>query len=156
MSGFTQPGKVQILGQSGTPVSGAADTNENTLSTITVPAMGLHDMIEVETFWSYTNSANNKTLRVRLGGGAGTAYLAIVVTASATLRSNIAIANAGAANSQIGFTPGTATPFATSTSALLTSAVDTSAGTTIVITGQKATAGETITLVQHSVRLIRA
>jgi hypothetical protein len=143
-----------VLGASGVAVSGAADTNENTLATITIPAnaMGASGVLRIDTLWTHTNSANNKILRVRLGGGAGTAYAAFTVTTVATTHGFTIIYNRGVANSQVGTSTA---PSATSGSALITSAVDTTSATTIVITGQKASAGETLTLESYCVELLK-
>lgn len=149
--------KGRILGSSGEAVSGAADTNENTLATISIPAaaMGLKGILRVETLWTFTNSGNNKVLRWRLGTIAGTAFLEATQTTTATYSDRRSIQNRGAANSQIGWAAtATAGGAGASTSAVTTGSIDTSAATTLVITGQKASAGETITLERYLVELI--
>jgi hypothetical protein len=157
MSGLLiRPSAVTILGASAVAVSGAADTNENILATINVPAgaMGLNGILCVEWIMSHTNSANNKTLRVRLGGISGTVFATFVNTTSGGHRDNRQIANRGAANSQACWSNGN-TPFPGAvTNALTTGAIDTSVAQTLVITGQKATAGETLTLESYLVELI--
>jgi hypothetical protein len=147
-----------VLGVSGTAASAGANTTENILATVTLPGgtMGPNGQLWVYTLWNYTNSANNKTLRVRLGGAGGTQALAITHTTSTQFADLRVIQNAGVQNSQIFFDRGsTPHPGATSTGVNTTAAIDTSATTTLVITGQKATAGETLTLVSWSVQLIR-
>lgn len=148
-------GAARILGASAVAVSGGADTNENILATVTIPAgaMGLNGILRVHTMWTVTNSANNKILRVRFGGIGGTAYLGQTLTTSLTATDLRWIANRGAANSQIGPQSGLA-QLGSSTSAHQTSAIDTAAATTLVITGQKASAGETLTLESYLVELI--
>jgi hypothetical protein len=66
--------QIIILGASAVAVSGAADTNENILATITIPAgaMGLNGILRVYADYTVTNNANAKTLRVRLSGIGGT------------------------------------------------------------------------------------
>lgn len=146
---------VVILGASGTLVSGAADTNENTLATIVVPAgaMGINGIVRVTTLWTVTNSANNKTLRVRFGG---TAFLDVTVTTVAAVSDLRQIQNRASAASQIGKPVGGmgAGGWGTATSAVTTATVDTSAAVSITITGQKASAGETISLESYLVELI--
>lgn len=135
-----------VLAKSSVAVSGAADTNENTLATITIPAnsMGPNGFLRLFLAYTFTNSANNKTLRARLGGVSGTAYLSQIVTTSNTFQASIWIGNRNAANSQVGTT--NAPVIGGSTQSLTTSSVDTSAVTTLVITGQKASGSETLTL----------
>lgn len=146
--------KYRVLGASAVAVSGGADTNENILATITIPAgaMGLNGQLRVTTLWTVTNSVNNKVIRVRLGGIGGTAYLGNTLTTSASAADTRVISNRGAANSQVGWQSGLGT--GGSSSAVQTSAIDTSAATTLVITGQKATAGETLTLESYLCELI--
>jgi hypothetical protein len=147
-----------VLGVSGTAASAGANTAENILATVTIPGglMGPNGQLWVYTLWNYTNSANNKTLRVRLGGAGGTQALAITQTTTTQVADLRIIQNAGAQNSQIFFDRGSVPhPGATSVGVNTTAAIDTSATTTLVITGQKATAGETLSLVSWSVQLIR-
>lgn len=149
-------GSARILGASAVAVSGAADTNENILATITIPAgaMGLNGILRVEALWTVTNSANNKTLRIRYSGASGTQYIGNVVTTVATARALVSIANRGVTNSQVAMANSFNTMWGSTTNAVTTSAVDTTVATTIVITGQKASAAETITLEQYVVELI--
>lgn len=149
-------GAARILGASAVAVSGPADTSENILATITVPAgaMGLNGILRVRALWSHTNSANNKTLRIRLGGVGGTQFLAIVPTTTASAITDTTIQNRGAANSQVGSVAALVASFGTTSGALATGAIDTSVATTLVLTGQKASAGETITLESYLVELI--
>lgn len=146
-----------ILGASGAAISTPADTNEDTLATITVPAgaMGANGFLRISTLWAFTSSANNKTPRIRFGGASGTIYVNPVITTNVGLSQETVIANRNAANSQVGFaSAGTNGGSGLSTaSANVTSSVDTTASTTIVITGQKASAGETLTLEFYLVEL---
>lgn len=152
---YTAP-QVRVLSASSSAVSGGADTNENILATITIPAgaMGLNGIIRVYSLWTYTNSANNKTLRVRLGGIGGTTYLSVVPTTTAAFSTLTVIGNRNSASSQVGVADAAANVFSATTDAVTTSSVDTSAATTIVITGQKASAGETLTLEQYLAELV--
>ena len=151
---FRARSRIIVLGASAVAASGAADTNENTLATVTIPAgaMGLNGILRVTSLWSYTNSVNNKTLRIRLGGIGGTSYLAVTATTSSLFADVREIANRGAANSQV--TKSSGVQFGTSSGAVVTGAIDTTAATTLVLTGQKASAGETLTLESYLVELI--
>lgn len=147
----------RILAASAVAVSCPADTTEDILATITVPAgaMGLNGILRVTANWSFTNSVNNKSMRVRFGGIGGTQYYSVTTTTTQNIGSLTIIQNRGAANSQVGWQGGTNTQtFSGFAAAPTTSAVDTAAATTIVLTGQKATAGETLTLESYLVELI--
>lgn len=148
----------RVLAASAAAVSGAADTAENILATVNIPggAMGLNGMLRVETKWTVTGSANAKTCRVRLGGIGGQAYQLTAFGASDIAQHDLTtIANRGAANSQIGrISSAGAGGWGVSTGAHTTASIDTSAATTLVITGQKASAGETLTLEAYLVELI--
>jgi len=147
----------QILGASGAPATVNTGTAETQLASVAVPAgaMGLNGSLRITTFWTYTNSANNKTMRVRLGGAGGTVYGNVVQTTSTNVQLTTTISNKGAANSQKAFSPSTATATTVPiTGTAITSAIDTSAATTVYISGQTATGGETITLESYIVELI--
>jgi len=143
----------QIIAQSAVGVTAPADTNENTLATITIPGgvMGSNGRIYVEAYFTVTASTNSKTWRVRLGG----TTLHSGSTASATGVSvgiMAAIANRNSESSQVGtgFTGN-----GVSATAHPTGTVDTTADQTLTITGQKTTGAETMTLTQYTVRLER-
>lgn len=145
----------RILAQSGLAVSCGNDTTEDVLATITVPAksMGPNGSLRISTQWTVTNSGNAKTPRIRFSGAAGTTYWTFTAGAIATVVDQRYIHNAGAANAQVG-APSNAFSFAGTTAAKVTSAVDTDAAdTTVVISGQKASAGETLTLDRYVVEL---
>lgn len=146
----------RVVAQSAVPVSVSATTAEEVLATITIPAgaMGLHGVLRVHMLWSYTNSGNNKTLKMYFGGASGTTYLSVVPTTTASFATIKTIRNRGAADSQVGESDAAANSFTATTDALTTSAVDTTAATTIVITGQKASSGETLTLEAYTVELL--
>jgi hypothetical protein len=146
---------VRVLGTTGAAVSGSADTNENTLATVVVPAgaMGLNGLIRVQTLWTLTNSANNKTLRVKFGG---TSFLDVALTTVASFADQRVIQNRNSVSSQIGKPTGnmSAGGWGTASSAVTTASIDTSAAVTILITGQKASAGETLTLESYLIEMI--
>jgi hypothetical protein len=147
-----------ILAQSSAAVSGAADTNENALATITVPAgaMGVNGRLRITALWTVNNNANAKTARIRFSGASGTEYTSLNLASQASFSQQTYIANRGAANSQVG--PANNQTFggwAATGTAVTTSAVDTTAATTVVISGQKATAGDTMTLESYLVELIK-
>lgn len=148
----------RVLAKSGAAVSGAADTNENTLATITVPAgaLGANGQLRVRAHFTQTNSGNNKTYRFRFSGAAGT-VLATTVSGAADFNTfDFAIANQNATNAQRSFGHGAynADTPVVADGTNTTAAIDTTAQTTLVITGQKASAGETITLQAYTVEIV--
>lgn len=152
MSGFFGRGGSVILAQSAAPVSHTGDTAEATLASVTIPAgsIGANGQIEVITLWSTTNSANTKTLRVKLGA---TAFMAAAATTTLTEQTYTRIANRGAANSQVGYNSANISGFGSTTGAATTGAIDTTADVTLAITGQLALATETLTLESYIVKL---
>jgi len=148
-------GTWRVLAQSSVAVSHTGTTTETTLATVTIPAgaMGPNGRVRITTFWTYTNSANTKTLRVRFGGASGASYLAHNITATATLRHQTEICNVNAANSQVGSLN---TSFGASTDAVLNSTVDTTSAVDIVFRCQLANAGEIVTLRSYLVELLFA
>lgn len=145
----------RVLGTSGAALSCDGTTNENTLVSITLRAgsMGPNGALRVKTLWSFTNSGNSKNLRVRLGG---TAFLDATQSANATYQDRREIHNRNSQSSQVGWAAAaTAGGGGASASAATTAAIDTSAATTLAITGQKASAGETLTLESYLVELYR-
>ncbi len=146
---------VSILGSSGAASAVSSGTAEVQLASVTVPAnsMGANGKLRITTTWSYTNSVNAKTLRIRLGGSTGTIYLGVSPTTSASRTEQIVISNNNSTGSQKG-SNAAANSFGISTGALTTSSVNTTAATTVDFSGQPASAGETITLESYTVELI--
>lgn len=138
-------------------VAPANDTNENILATYTIPAGTIQagDEIEIMLGGSHTNSANTKTWRVRLGGVAGTVFAAYAVTTSAAIQSLIVIRFPTTATEKA-WNSGNSSPFGTGSGAFTTGAIDMANAQDLVITGQKATGSETMTLESYSMRLRKA
>lgn len=147
----------RILALSGTPIAHTGTVDETILASVSIPggALGLHGMLRVTHFWSYPNSANAKTPRLRLGGIGGVIFAAPVLTTTVQAHMQHSIANAGAANVQEFFLPTVTSGFTTSATALSAAgAIDTAVDHTLVITAQLASAAETITLRRYLVELI--
>jgi hypothetical protein len=147
---------IRILGASAVAVPLTGGTSETTLATISVPAgaMGANGILQIRTLWSMTNNANNKTCRVRFSGAAGTQFIAAVLPSAASAQNLCIIQNRNSQSSQVGHTSGTFNTFNFNTGAITTASVDTSAATTIVISGQLASAADTVTLESYHVELI--
>lgn len=124
------------------PGAYTGDTGEEFGPTISVPAnaMGPNGALRAQTVYSYTNSAGNKTARIRFSGNSGTIFLSFISTNITQFNDLRSITNAGVANSQVGSAPAGNAPFGSTASAMVTSAVDTTAGTTVVHSLQKNTA----------------
>lgn len=154
MGGFS--GRVSqrnIVAASAVAVSNTGTTSEVALATITLPILQPNSIVEVTPIFSNTNSAGTKTLRVRFGGIGGTGYLGIAATTSINTQQKIIIRNRGVTNSQVGFV-NTTTVYGNTPSALVTSSVDTSVSTTIVISGQLSSGADTVTLESYQVEVI--
>lgn len=148
------PDGPQVLARSAVAASITGTVNETALATVPIPAglLGTDGGLLVYSTWTVTNSANNKTNRIRLGGIAGTAFMAAVSTAVATQSDIRRIRNRASAASQVASTAaGTALSTGTTTAAITTGAVDTSMAQDLVLSGQLASAGEQITLENYEV-----
>lgn len=142
----------QVLGRSAVAVPHTGDTAEFTLATIAVPAnlMGLSGELRVTARYSFTGSTNTKTFRTRLGGtqftapGTATASQIGFVNQCLIMNRNSAALQLGVGDSSGlgGF------------SVSYTGTVDTTAAQNITITGQLASAGETITLEGYLVEVM--
>jgi hypothetical protein len=140
-----------------TQTSHTGSTTETALKTFTIPAraMGPTGYIDVDVTWSYTNSANNKTKRVRINGIAGTAMRAVVSTTTATYRDSVQIANRNSASSQIGSSSDSGNiAFDKSGVAIPTASINTDSAFDLVLSGQLASAGESIAVERATVRVV--
>jgi len=140
-----------VIAKSAASLSGAADTNENTLVTVALPALGANDSVRVTMVWTLTNNGNAKTIRVDLGG---TDFYSNSFASTALVRVQTEIHNRNATNSQVGHT--ISAGFGTSSGAISTGTVDTSQARSLTITCQKATDTDTMTLEYYVVELMRA
>ena len=147
---------VYILGK-GSAVTAPADTELNTLATITIPAgaMGANGHIIVETAWTFTNNANVKTISVYFNGTGGTDYLALAGASIGTAKAFTYITNQNDAAAQTGSSlEFRGTTQVQNDANTVTSTVDTTAAVNIAIAAQKATGTDTITLVWYRVYLL--
>lgn len=137
-----------LLAQSAVAVSGAADTNENVVATITVPAnaMGANGAIRVRAWFTVTNNANTKTIRGRFSGAAGTVFFTGNAASTTATEIEFVIMNRGATNSQSGYQRGSNASGGGFAGVNFTASVDTTAVTTVVISIQKGTGTDTVTL----------
>jgi hypothetical protein len=156
MSSINMGLRPTIVASSGTAASVTGTTSETQLAPITIPAglLKANDKLRISTLWSYTNSANNKTPRIRFSGAGGAAIMAINVTKTTALVDQRVVHANNATNPQK-TTPWTlAGGFGTTTAAPSTTAVDTTVPGTLYISGQLALGSETLTLEAYTVEHI--
>jgi Protein of unknown function (DUF2793) len=148
-------GTWRVLARSGVSAGHTGSTSEATLATIAIPAgaMGPNGLLRVTTVWSFTNSANTKTLRVRLGGSGGTVYQAPALTTGDSTMIQRVIQNRNSASSQVGPSSTINNSFGAQGGAVTTSTVDTASAQDLVITGQLALGTETLRLESYLVEL---
>lgn len=141
-----------VLCQSAVAASVTGNTSETTLATCNVPAnaIGANGRLRVFAQFSFTNNADAKTARIRYSGAAGTQYIAATGASAASAQYLIDIANRNATNSQVGGVPA----FGTSATAPVTSAVDTTAATSVVFSGQLGISTDTMALESYWVELL--
>lgn len=143
-----------LLDESNVAANLTGTLTETIIATTTLPILQANDVLRIETLWSTPGgNANNKTMRIRLGGIGGTQYLNLVNTTQLTFWEIRTIANRNSLSSQVGRSTGAG--MGNSSGAAVTSAVDTSVSTTLVFTGQLANTGDTITLERYLVELLR-
>jgi len=141
-------GTWRVLAAQAVAASHTGDTSETVLADITLPggAMGPNGALRITSVFSFTNSANAKSMRYRLGGLSGVAMMGISSTTSASIMTQRLIQNRNAEAAQVAGPGAFANSFGGSANAPATGAVDTATDQTIAITGQLANSGETITL----------
>lgn len=139
-----------VLASSAVVASHTGNTNETALATITIPAgaLALNGILRVTCLFGGTNNGNNKTLRVRLSGIAGTAFFTNVFTTAVGISSIVHIANRNSASSQVGHAIGISGAFATG-------AINTAVAQDLVISGQLANGADTISLEARIVEIFR-
>ena len=117
--------------------------------------MGSNGSLRVSTLFGYTNSANNKTLKIKFGNSSPMVVQAAPTTSStASLNSIVTIQNMGATNAQETHASLIASIGATGT-ALITGAFDTTVDQLLEVTVQLASGGESVSLRRALVELIR-
>lgn len=136
----------RIAGQSAVQSSLTGTTDETTLATINIrpKELGAAGGVRVKALFTHTNGGNNKTMKIKFGG---TAYYTQVVTTSDFTQAEAIILNRNNVASQAGA--------GTGASALVTSSVDTDDAFDVTITGQLASAGDSIALESYVCEVLR-
>ena len=126
------------------PVSLTGSTSVVTLATITIPAglLGANGKLKIYPLWSTTNNANVKTLRAVFGGSTCTTMPSLSVPNNSGL---VIIRNINSEAVQK-CSSGLVAGIGSSTGSIASPTVDTTAATTITITGQLAVGTDTLTL----------
>lgn len=150
-----RPDGVITLGRQAAPaIAAPADTNENTLATVTIPAysMGTGGRIMVRIVCTQASSGNAKTWRIRFGG---TIVGTIAPTTQGSTVLESVVANRGAANVQQvnAFSNGSTSANVVLVS-VATPTVDTSADVSLTITMQKADGADAASLQDYIVELL--
>ena len=127
-----------------TPFSLTGSTSVVTLATITIPAglMGANGKLKIYPLWATTNNANIKTLRAVLGGST----CSTMVSQSIPNNSGLLIIRNINSESVQKCSSGLVAGIGASYGSIASPTVDTSAATTITITGQLAVDTDTMTL----------
>ena len=151
-------GGFHVLAASAVAASITGTTSETVLATVSIPAgaIGPNGILRVTSQWSYTNSANNKILRLRLGGLSGSTFFDVTQTTTAVyvdLGRLIHNVNSNAAQKSRG---ASVTGAGSTGTAHITRTVDTTVALDLVFTGQLANTGETVTLESYVVELLAA
>ena len=126
------------------PVSLTGSTSVVTLATITIPAglLGANGKLKIYPLWATTNNANIKTLRVLLGGSPCTTMTSFSVPNNSGL---IILRNVNSESAQK-CSSGLVAGIGSSPGSIASTTIDTTAATTITLTGQLAVGTDTMTL----------
>lgn len=134
---------VEVLASSAVAVSCASTAVDEVLASFTIAAgvMGVNSILQIEPLWTYTNSANNKILKVKVGGS--TVYSA---TRTTTVKEAplIVLANRNSLSSQI--QPYDNNYVTAGSGAPATYTIDFSVAVDVEITGQRANGADTLKL----------
>lgn len=138
---ISQP--VEVLSSSAVATSCASVALDEILASFTIPAgiLGPNSVLQIEPLWTFANSANNKILKVRIGGS--TVYNA-ARTASTKEAPLIVLANRNSLASQIA--PYDNTYVTAASGAPATYTINFSVNNTVEITGQRQSAADSLTL----------
>ena len=126
------------------PVVLTGSTSGVTLATITIPAglLGANGKLKIYPLWATTNNANVKTLRAVFGGSA----CSTMTSQSSPNNSGLVIIRNTNSESAQKTSSGLVAGIGSSFGSIASTAIDTTAATTITITGQLAVGTDTLTL----------
>jgi len=126
------------------PVSLTGSTSVVTLATITIPAglLGANGKLKIYPLWATTNNANVKTLRLNIGG----ALCSTMTSQSVPHNSGLLIIRNTNSESVQKCSSGLVAGIGSSFGSIAVTTIDTTAATTLTITGQLAVGTDTLTL----------
>lgn len=143
--------------QSGVASSVTGTTAETTLASIVIPGglMGPNGLIRVRATFSWSNTANAKTTRLKF---AGLSFYSATLSTGSGLTTEGRIANRNNLSSQIGGPLNVASGFGVNTNAadLVAVAANTAQDQTLLLTGQCAVGTDTVTLESYTVEVLPA
>lgn len=136
---------VEVLAASGTPASCSSTAIDEVLDSFIIPAgvLGVRSIVQIAPVWSFTSSANDKIIKVRIGG---TVLYTATRTTSVAEGPLIEIVNRNAINAQL--IPYSNGPgyYTAAASVPTTASIDFSVNKTVEFLGQREDAGDTLTL----------
>lgn len=154
----TITGVPDIFAQSAVAASVGATTSETVLATISFSGgeMGANGVVEVWASWSNNNSANTKSFRIRAGGIAGTAIFDSSNTTNVSISRPTHLVNVNSESSQKTLaSAGQGGGVGSSGGTVVTTTVNTASAWDLVLTGQKANSGDTLTLEGYIVQVFK-
>lgn len=134
-------------------VSVTGTVNQTELGTVTIPGglMSTNGILEISSFWTMTNSANNKTIKIKHGQTTdpvtgGSSFVNRTETTIAIHQHLCILRCSNSVNAQKAISSTISTGLGTTTASNFTNTYDLSTDKKIFLTGQLANTGETITL----------
>jgi len=126
------------------PVSLTGSTSVVTLATITIPAglLGANGKLKIYPLWATTNNVNQKTLRAIFSGSTCSTMTSLSVPNNSGL---VIIRNTNSESAQK-TSSGLVAGIGASSGSIASTTIDTTAATTLVISGQLAVGTDTMTL----------
>lgn len=150
------PSGLTVLARAGAPSAAlTGSTTETVIASVTIPAGALKNAaLRLDTQWSHTNNANNKTLKMTIGGQT---VFSVVQTTTASTSDLRTISNPGTGDVQRGPNASAtgATAFGGATGATLALTLDTDSPLVIEFRGQLANAADSITLEDYVVEIVK-
>lgn len=136
----------------------SASTNvitEESLASIALPALNGGSAVRIQFHVSCTNNVNAKTMRVRYGGAAGTILIATSVASGTGFGFWMTLQNRGATNSQYLNIGADAFHPLGSSGPGQTFSIDTSAAASLVISSQKGTGTDSLSLESYLIEVLK-
>lgn len=142
-----------VLASTNTSVSVTGTVDQTELATFTLPGglVSANGVIEISSFWTVTNSANSKIIKIKIGQTSdpvtgGSSFVNRTETTILYHQHFCALRAANATNAQKAASSTLAAGFGSTTGTIFTNNYDLTTDKKIFCTGQLANTGETITL----------